>query len=192
MVLPDEPAPVRLMNTIWADRSGVHDELRSCRGARIALVAAGLLDPGVPVSAQDRRAVQELRDALRRLAEVSTNDVRPRAASPLDVHQALHVVNNAAATHPPIAALEFRDAHLAPVAGGPGLSVNAALGWAATQAIELIANPGRLKACNAPGCVLFFVQHHPRREWCSTACGNRARAARHYRRHHPPVKPGAR
>jgi hypothetical protein len=41
----------------------------------------------------------------------------------------------------------------------------------------------RLRACQAPGCVLYFVKDHPRREWCSTACGNRARAARHYRRH---------
>jgi len=27
------------------------------------------------------------------------------------------------------------------------------------------------------------VKNHPRREWCSAACGNRVRAARHYRRH---------
>ena len=36
---------------------------------------------------------------------------------------------------------------------------------------------------HAPGCVLYFIKDHPRREWCSTACGNRARAARHYARH---------
>ncbi|MEV8411642.1 CGNR zinc finger domain-containing protein, partial [Streptomyces niveus] len=28
----------------------------------------------------------------------------------------------------------------------------------------------------------FFVRSHPRREWCSADCGNRARVARHYRR----------
>ncbi|HEY3005705.1 MAG TPA: CGNR zinc finger domain-containing protein [Kribbellaceae bacterium] len=39
------------------------------------------------------------------------------------------------------------------------------------------------RACYAPGRVLYFVTGHPRREWCSTACGNRARAARHYARH---------
>ncbi|HEY0690395.1 MAG TPA: CGNR zinc finger domain-containing protein [Kribbella sp.] len=26
------------------------------------------------------------------------------------------------------------------------------------------------------------MKDHPRREWCSTTCGNRARAARHYAR----------
>ncbi|WP_433236869.1 CGNR zinc finger domain-containing protein [Streptosporangium sp. CA-135522] len=41
-----------------------------------------------------------------------------------------------------------------------------------------------LRACHAPGCVLFFVKDHHRREWCSAACGNRARAARHYSQTH--------
>jgi CGNR zinc finger len=40
----------------------------------------------------------------------------------------------------------------------------------------------KLRACHAPGCVLYFVKSHPRRAWCSEACGNRARAARHYER----------
>jgi hypothetical protein len=39
-----------------------------------------------------------------------------------------------------------------------------------------------LRACGAPGCVLMFLKDHPRREWCSNACGNRARQARHYDR----------
>ena len=44
------------------------------------------------------------------------------------------------------------------------------------------ADAARLRACYAPGCVLYFVKTHPRREWCSVACGNRVRAARHYQR----------
>jgi predicted RNA-binding Zn ribbon-like protein len=56
----------------------------------------------------------------------------------------------------------------------------------ARDAMSLLAGPLRteLRACRAPGCVLFFVKDHPRREWCSATCGNRARVARHYRRHH--------
>ena len=34
------------------------------------------------------------------------------------------------------------------------------------------------------GLIRFFVRDHPRKRWCSAACGNRARVARHYRRHH--------
>ncbi|MEU1601426.1 CGNR zinc finger domain-containing protein [Streptomyces sp. NPDC005708] len=42
-----------------------------------------------------------------------------------------------------------------------------------------------MRPCLAPNCLLFFVKNHARREWCSPACGNRVRVARHYRRHHP-------
>jgi predicted RNA-binding Zn ribbon-like protein len=42
----------------------------------------------------------------------------------------------------------------------------------------------RLRRCDGPGCVLFFVATNPRRRWCSPAiCGNRVRVARHYDRH---------
>jgi predicted RNA-binding Zn ribbon-like protein len=55
----------------------------------------------------------------------------------------------------------------------------------AADAIDLVTGPNRasLRVCGAPGCVLAFVKRHPRREWCSTACGNRVRQARHYLRH---------
>lgn len=59
-----------------------------------------------------------------------------------------------------------------------------ALAEVARASIALLGSPDRerLRACGAPGCVLFFLKDHPRREWCSGACGNRVRAARHYRR----------
>jgi len=52
----------------------------------------------------------------------------------------------------------------------------------ARDAITLLGGPLRedVRACHAPGCVLYFIKDHPRREWCSAACGNRARVARHY------------
>ncbi|GGP95002.1 CGNR zinc finger domain-containing protein [Streptosporangium pseudovulgare] len=55
----------------------------------------------------------------------------------------------------------------------------------ASAAIAFLAGPRRelLRACPAPRCVLYFVKEHARQEWCSVACGNRARAARHYRQH---------
>ena len=56
----------------------------------------------------------------------------------------------------------------------------------AADAIDLLTGPLRdeIRACGAPGCVLLYVRDHPRRQWCSNACGNRARQARHYRRTH--------
>jgi predicted RNA-binding Zn ribbon-like protein len=61
----------------------------------------------------------------------------------------------------------------------------------ARATMELLAGPLRpeLRACGAPGCVKFFVKDHPRREWCCDHCGNRARAARHYRRHRANPEP---
>ncbi len=58
------------------------------------------------------------------------------------------------------------------------------LGALAGDAIELLTSPHReqLRLCGAPGCVLMFLKEHPRREWCSDGCGNRARQARHYAR----------
>ncbi|MUM31823.1 hypothetical protein FZI93_08310 [Mycobacterium sp. CBMA361] len=86
---------------------------------------------------------------------------------------------NLRACHAPHCVLYFVivDAPLA----SPTRSALARLGH---QGIELLAGPEavNLRACHAPHCVLYFVKSHPRREWCSEACGNRVRAARHYER----------
>jgi predicted RNA-binding Zn ribbon-like protein len=68
-------------------------------------------------------------------------------------------------------------------ADDPTTIVHAAIAHAT---IALIGSPQarELAVCGAPGCVLMFLRSHPRRAWCSTACGNRARQARHYARHH--------
>jgi predicted RNA-binding Zn ribbon-like protein len=54
----------------------------------------------------------------------------------------------------------------------------------AEDAIALVCGErrGDLIACEAPGCVRVLLKDHPRRHWCSTRCGDRVRAARHYRR----------
>jgi predicted RNA-binding Zn ribbon-like protein len=47
-----------------------------------------------------------------------------------------------------------------------------------------------LAVCHAPSCGMLFVPANRRQNWCSPACGNRARVARHAARagHHP--RPG--
>jgi predicted RNA-binding Zn ribbon-like protein len=42
-----------------------------------------------------------------------------------------------------------------------------------------------LRACGAPGCMRLLLKDHPRRQWCSTRCGDRVRASRYYHRHRP-------
>jgi len=188
-VLPDEPAPVRLMNTIWADRHGVHDALSTPDDLR-AWLGAVSADPDMRdrsrIRPGDVRRFRTLRDAVRDLAALVTDDTRPLAGSvSVSISRAIAGVNDAAARADLSPRLVHRDGELRRVTTAAG-AVDRALSSIAQQAIDLLAGAGSgtLRACHAPGCVLYFVKDHPRREWCSTACGNRARAARHYERHH--------
>lgn len=185
-VLPDEPAPVRMMNTIWADRAGVHDDLRTTSGLADWLVAIGVTDRPVRVTSDDVARARRLRDALRRVAALCTDDTRVAAASAVeDIDVAIAEINSLVAACPPTPRLTLRDGQLIGDTATVGPPVTRALTAVAGEAIEVFtrADSPQLRACHAPGCVLYFLQDHPRREWCSTTCGNRARAARHYRRH---------
>ncbi|MFC5729282.1 MULTISPECIES: CGNR zinc finger domain-containing protein [Nocardioides] len=195
-----EPLAVEFMNTIWADRDGIHDALATPSEMQGWLQVGPQL-PAIPdedlrdwIATAPPREVEdtaarlrELRNAVRRLAAVQTADPRERAASATkDVDQALEVVNAAAASAPHWSHMTWRRNN----APDREVHTQAALGSTipaviAEQVIDLLTSDVRdgLRACLAPGCVLYFVRQHPRREWCSTACGNRARAARHYARH---------
>src|SRR5213076_2850097 len=65
-----------------------------------------------------------------------------------------------------------------------GTAVAAALAQIADETVAILTG-GRaeVRRCTAPGCLLLFSRRDSRREWCSPACGNRARVLRHYDRH---------
>lgn len=185
LVLPDEPLPVRFMNTIWADTGGLHDVLDSPAMLR-AWTAATELCAGeeLPEPTDDEFAdARSLRDALRRLAALRTEDSRDAAQSPIDVEPAVAAVN-AAVAGLPRPHLVLQDGRLDTEQLADGSAIRIALASIARAALDILTGPTatRLRACYAPGCVLYFVKAHPRREWCSDACGNRVRAARHYQR----------
>ncbi|GAB3303904.1 hypothetical protein EK0264_03440 [Epidermidibacterium keratini] len=195
-----EPLAVELMNSIWADRSGVHDALSTSGGVEEWLRRA----PQIPGCAEGelhrwlttarrrdldeiRGRLRDLRASLRRLAAAQTEDLREHATSPLnDVDQAVIDINAAAAQAPHWSRLVWPDgvepAREVHTDSKIGVAITAGI---AEHAIELFSGDQRrdLRACMAPGCVLYFIKQHPRREWCSATCGNRARAARHYQRH---------
>jgi len=196
------PVVVDLMNTIWADREGIHDALATDEESQAWVTAVrdrlgvarkdldawldGDVPSGLPAVASRLRS---LRDALRRLAADETGDPRPDAQSPLlETPRAVDVLNTLAAqapTWPVLSRGPGEEPRRETRTGvGPGAAVVAAL---AAAGIDLFVGDERkeLRACLAPSCVLYFVKQHPRREWCSSACGNRARVARHYRRRHP-------
>jgi predicted RNA-binding Zn ribbon-like protein len=191
-----EPLPVELMNTVGIDRDGIHDALEDSGEAAAWLRAVadriggeagtgpGQLDDDAvrPVAGA---ALRELRDALRLLAVEATGDPRPSATAPeLTRPEAIAALNARAAAWPEL---------VWPAGGRPsrayrarGTGVDLAVELIAHQGVELLAGPRRdqLRACLAPNCLRFFVKDHARQEWCSPECGNRARVARHYLRHH--------
>jgi predicted RNA-binding Zn ribbon-like protein len=182
---PGEPVPVRLMNTIWADRGGVHDALNNRGQLGDWLRVVGRTTTPVTVTKDDLVIALRLRDALRRLAALLTEDDRPAAVSATpDVSTAIDELNTIASSAA-TPRLQLRHGALELDTSPVGRPVPAALAAVATESIDLLTDTTAplLRACHAPGCVLYFVKDHPRREWCSAACGNRARAARHYARH---------
>ena len=186
-MLPDEPLPVRLMNTVWADRHGVHDALDSTAALANWLVDTGLVAPATDVARADLAAALRLRDDLRSLASEATGDNRAAAAAPPTASVALSEFNAVIrSTHVPPALVRGGEGFaLTPQSKGDAVTV--ALATVALHALELLVAPSPLRACQAPGCVLYFMQDHPRREWCSDGCGNRVRAARHYARTKAPT-----
>jgi predicted RNA-binding Zn ribbon-like protein len=152
-------------NTVVATRGKTRDELGSW-----------LTKTGIATEADRFR---ELRDAIRALLAATTGGGHFAAAD-------LAVVNAASAAAPswpvlvPAAGVLTVREESARVDGN-----TEALAELARDAVRLLGDPLRqdLRACQGPGCVQFFVKDHPRREWCGPGCGNRARAARHYRKH---------
>lgn len=180
-VLAEEPTPVRLMSTIWADTAGPHDDFTAPADVDEWLDAVGIDREGSHATREEFLSAVHLRDSVRRLAAQVTDDQRPAAASAVaSVDDAAHTVN-AVAGERALPQLQFNDGHLELATARAGSPVIAGLAEVAHAAQQLLgANGSHLRACHAPGCVLYFVKTHPRREWCSVACGNRARAARHY------------
>lgn len=169
------------MSTTWPDAEGTHDDLAGPADLYAWLNAVGIDRHGAKSTADELRSAIRLRDALRRLAAHATGDDRPAAASPIaDLDQAVTVLNEHAAQLPP-PAIATSPSGLSRAKKTPTSGVTTGLADIAQQAVALLADNGnQLRACHAPGCVFYFVKTHPRREWCSVTCGNRARAARHY------------
>lgn len=134
-------------------------------------------------------AVRDLRTAVRTLFAHAVRPARPGPADttrPLTVPEALRRLNEAAARTPTVLVL-VRDEGGDPVVrrrpDPDGEDRPTAV--LATAAIGFLASPERerLRACDAPRCVRYFLKEHPRQEWCKPSCGNRARVARHQERH---------
>jgi predicted RNA-binding Zn ribbon-like protein len=136
----------------------------------------GPVSPEVGLRLADFRA---LREAIRSLLTAVVQG-RPVPA------EAVEAVNAASAAVPMHRSLDVADP-LAPSAvevGGGGSRTAEVLAAVARSAIEIVGTSerGRLRGCGAPRCGRFFLATREDRRWCSDACGNRARVARHHAR----------
>lgn len=176
----DEPLAVELHNTLYASGGKAMDGLASEAGARAWLDALGdRLPTGGSGRLPTRAELIELRDPVRESLHAVMHGAAPARSS-------LEVINRVSARAPRSPAARWRPAAppLAEVDRHGARRRDVVLAAFAADAVELLTGPGReaLRACGASGCVLLFLKDHPRREWCSAACGNRARQARHYAR----------
>jgi predicted RNA-binding Zn ribbon-like protein len=183
-VLADEPRPLRLINTLWADRVEVHDDLSTVADLRAWLSAVDLTVPKAFVALSSLADIHGLRDAFRALAALVTADNRVRVTADQSVTAAIRTVNAALGKSVAGAQLRVQSSVLERVVVRPGTPLESAFSVLANEAIELFTSGDRerLTACGGPGCVLYFMKDHTRRNWCGDACGNRARVARHYRK----------
>ncbi len=172
-----EPLAIDLANTVMVVREGqAVDLLASSADLDRWLRAerARLGDCAFAVAHLD--AMRALRDAVHGLLGAAAYRTAPPP-------EAVEQVNAASAAAPIAPQLE---------AGSDGESrafdhsregdpVARLLGTLARSAITLLTGPEResLHVCRAPSCGMFFLGS---RRWCCAACGNRARAARHYQR----------
>jgi predicted RNA-binding Zn ribbon-like protein len=179
--LRHEPPALELHNTLYALRGEHMDGLETPEGLSAWLDALG---DRLPAAARDADPARRpdfvaLRTAVRDVLHAALERKLPPAG-------ALEAVNAAAARAPvsPRAVVDAKGRLKGEVRHHTADATDVALATFAADAIELLTGPGRkeLRACGAPGCVLMFLKDHPRRTWCSSTCGNRARQARHYAR----------
>lgn len=187
---------LELASTIRHDgEGGVADDLATVRGtghwiqAQADLLAVHVVPGKIVADEVLRSEIIELRRAMRALF---ARTVSPAPPSPADARrlmpadQAIAHINAVVAREPVVPQLDWPPegtpaARLQSPENDPKIRLMASLSRAA---IDFLSGPQRehLRACTAPRCVRYFVKSHGRQEWCKPSCGNRARAARHYRR----------
>jgi predicted RNA-binding Zn ribbon-like protein len=191
---------LELASTIRHDGDGgVADDLADAEGLTVWVRERAERLGVTPFDADDRARAEvvAVREAVRALF---ARAVSPGPPSRADAHRLLPAdeavarLNAAAARQPVTVSLAWPDgaepeARLLPASpAGPADPLAALTATLARAAVDFLTGPQRerLRACTAPRCVRYFVKAHGRQEWCKPSCGNRARVARHYRRHRAP------
>lgn len=172
----DRSVALALVNSLRNGPSGTVDEIDDPPGLDLWLAGHGLAaEPRA--TGRDVIDAALLRDALRGVLVARGRGLTPRAAD-------VAVVNEAASASPGTPQLDVVDGQVqlgwAPTRGGAA----EALAAVARDAMGLVTSGSGplVHECAAGDCVRLFLPDRTTRTWCSTTCGNRVRAARHYAR----------
>jgi predicted RNA-binding Zn ribbon-like protein len=141
------------------------------------LEAEGALEPEERAEVSLRLAeFVTLRAAIRELLDASIGGGPFPAA-------AAERINEASARVPRIMRLAQDGAADTPLSAGPTPLLLARIAW---SAIELLGDPDRSRLRRCGACGSYFGATRSDRVWCSNACGNRTRVARHQARRRVP------
>ncbi|MFD5755172.1 CGNR zinc finger domain-containing protein [Streptomyces sp. NPDC127044] len=165
--LTGEPVSLDLLNTRWNREGVTQDLLTDTEGLTVWLAANGLDFPADDAVLLHAR---EARDALRSAVDGTLEEAAPR----IDAVLAHGRVRLTLTGRGPGEEAGFAD----PSWGPAWLAARDYLGL-------LAAAPDRIRRCAHDTCILHFfdTSRNGTRRWCSmAACGNRAKASRHYAR----------
>lgn len=117
--------------------------------------------------------VRDLRDAVFVLLRAATRGEPPPAPAAAALNAALAAV--------PLVP-QLRDGETVLTAPGEHDALDELLARVAASVLDLLDDPD-LAFCDAPSCGQFFIRHRGGQRWCGSACGTRARVARHANAH---------
>lgn len=173
-----------LLNTVTTQTGGVRlDELNTPEGLRKWLLSRALIAPEAELQEYCRSRIVALRESLRIIFAAHAQGDVPAADAVDELNRALTAVPGAlllrfeptrgftrSPDHPTTQVIEH------------------VMALIADDAASLLSGPeaSLLAHCEASPCSRFFLRTHARRQWCSTRCGDRVRAARSYVRKKAP------
>ncbi|MDX3488393.1 ABATE domain-containing protein [Streptomyces sp. ID05-18] len=183
--LPSAPGAGRYRSLAFADTAATlpagqsYDLLAAPESAMHWLAAHDLTTPDVQLYEFCAQRMRTLRTHIRALFAARVDTTTPPEESLRAVNEALTSVPTA-----PLLAWDGAQGLRRVQAHPTDQAVNHALATLAADAADLLTGPDAdiLAACGSAPCDRFLLRTHGRRHWCSTRCGDRARAARAYAR----------
>ncbi|GAB3825111.1 ABATE domain-containing protein [Kribbella italica] len=138
----------------------------------------GLAPGGANLREMCATQLRSLRENVRALVAARVEGIPVLPAALSAVNDALRRVPTA-----PLLLWDEKSGPYRETACPPNELLDRALATIAADAADLLAGPDAesLAACDSPPCNRYLLRHG-RRQWCSTRCGDRVRAARAYAR----------